>query len=186
MSSKQTCAKDQMREAVKTYMADLDKQLDCYSVWRAPEPSTWGGNRSIYPPPRSSRASSPPRGHFSARPTTSFSALGLRRFRSSAESKSGWREASRPCLIGEPFGLMRTAFRYASPFRQDALKRPGGNFAAGCCKIALASCLLPPRSSARPSFRLLPLRMDLRRNINAYFADRIGNETHWNVDSADR
>ena len=40
-------AKDQMREAVKTYMADLDKQLDATPFGVPPSLGTWGGSGAV-------------------------------------------------------------------------------------------------------------------------------------------
>jgi len=40
-------AKDQMREAVKTYMAGLDKQLDATPVGVPPSLGTWGGSGAV-------------------------------------------------------------------------------------------------------------------------------------------
>jgi endoglucanase len=40
-------AKDQMREAVKTYMAGLDKQLDVTPFWVPPSLGTWGGSGAV-------------------------------------------------------------------------------------------------------------------------------------------
>jgi hypothetical protein len=40
-------AKDQLREAVKTYMADLDKQLDATPFGVPPSMGTWGGSGSV-------------------------------------------------------------------------------------------------------------------------------------------
>ena len=42
-----TSAKDQMREAVKTYMADLDKQLDATPFGVPPSMGTWGGSGAV-------------------------------------------------------------------------------------------------------------------------------------------
>ena len=40
-------AKDQMREAVKTYMADLDKRLDATPFGVPPSLGTWGGSGAV-------------------------------------------------------------------------------------------------------------------------------------------
>jgi hypothetical protein len=40
-------AKDEMREAVKTYVADLDKQLDSTPFGVPPSLGTWGGSGAV-------------------------------------------------------------------------------------------------------------------------------------------